>query len=117
MSFFVEPIIGAIVGKIWDERVAIARFAKDFYDLVTKGRHRIFVFGCAGTGKSTFGRILDGQEDLARISGRYLLSEITEHFGCVTNVLYIYLFLRDSRFIMKNIGQLFTMNFANPNDR
>jgi len=67
--FFVEPVTGAVVGKIWEERRLISAFARDFYDLISKGTLRIFVFGSAGTGKSTFGKILDGQEDLAQISG------------------------------------------------
>jgi hypothetical protein len=90
--FFVEPVTGAIVGKIWEERKAIAGFTKDFYELITKGKLKIFVFGCAGTGKSTFGKILDGQEDLARISGTYSLSSKTEYFG-----------LRDKRFVQISV--------------
>jgi hypothetical protein len=90
--FLVEPVTGAIVGKIWEERKAISSFTKDFYDLITKGKLKIFVFGCAGTGKSTFGKILDGQEDLARISGTYSLSSETEYYG-----------LRDKRFVQISV--------------
>jgi hypothetical protein len=106
--FFVEPIVGAIVGKIWDERRLIASFSRDFFDLITKGKLKIFVFGCAGTGKSTFGKILEGQEGAGTIAGSYSLSSDTEYYG-----------LRDKRFVQiavppgqevyhqRNWGQLF----------
>jgi hypothetical protein len=79
--FFVEPVTGAVVGKIWDERRLIAAFAKDFFDLLAKGQLKIFVFGSAGAGKSTFGKILEGQEEVAKISGSYKVSSDTEYYG------------------------------------
>jgi hypothetical protein len=79
--FFVEPIAGAVVGKIWDERRLIAAYAKDFYQMITKGQLKLLVFGAAGTGKTTFGKILDGQEDIGQISGTYSLSSETEFYG------------------------------------
>jgi ABC-type uncharacterized transport system ATPase subunit len=86
--FFVEPVAGAIIGKIWEERRLIAGFSKDFFDLISKGRLKIFVFGCAGTGKSTFGKILDGQDDVGAVTGSYTLSSETEYYG-----------LKDKRFV------------------
>jgi hypothetical protein len=86
--FFVEPLTGAVLGKIWEERKLIGGFVKDFGDLISKGRLKIFVFGCAGTGKSTFGKILEGQEGLAQISGNYSLSSETEYYK-----------LKDKRFV------------------
>jgi hypothetical protein len=106
--FFVEPVAGAIIGKIWEERRLIAGFSRDFFDLISKGRLKIFVFGCAGTGKSTFGKILDGQDDVGAVTGSYTLSSETEYYG-----------LKDKRFVQilippgqeiyhqRNWGQLF----------
>jgi hypothetical protein len=34
---FVEPVAGAIVGKLWDERRLLGAFVKDFCDLMIKG--------------------------------------------------------------------------------
>jgi hypothetical protein len=79
--FFVEPVTGAIVGKIWEERRLVAQFTRDFYELLKGGRLHIFVFGEGGAGKSTFGKILDGQEDVSQISGEYNLSSTTEQYG------------------------------------
>jgi hypothetical protein len=106
--FFVEPVTGAMIGKIWEERKLIAGYSKDFWDLLANGRLKIFVFGCAGTGKSTFGKILDGQENVGTVAGSYTLSSETEFYG-----------LRDKRFVQisippgqdiyhqRNWGQLF----------
>src|SRR4051794_29025022 len=78
---FVEPVAGAIVGKLWDERRLIGAFVKDFCDLMIKGGLKIFVFGCAGTGKTTFGKIVEDHENMARLSGEYSLSAEMEMYG------------------------------------
>jgi hypothetical protein len=85
---FVELAAGIVADKIWDERQVVAAFMKDFYELVTKGQLKIFVFGCGGTGKSTFGEILEGRSDVNKISGVYALSRTTENYG-----------MKDKRFV------------------
>jgi hypothetical protein len=42
---------------------------------------KIFVFGCAGTGKTTFGKIVEDHENMARLSGEYSLSAEMEMYG------------------------------------
>lgn len=78
---FVEAVTGAVVNKIWDERKLVASFMTDFAELLLKGRLKIFVFGCSGTGKSTFGKILGGSQETSELTGTYDLSVDQELYG------------------------------------
>jgi hypothetical protein len=89
---FIELVTGAVADKIWDERAIVASFMKDFYELVTQGKLKVFAFGCGGTGKSTFGEILEGRNDVNKISGEYSLSRTTESYG-----------MKDKRFVRVSV--------------
>jgi len=81
LLFTEEKAAEFILGQFWGKRQVLIGYVRELYALAKKGKVLIVVFGAGGTGKSTLGKLLSGQNTPTTLPLGYTVSLGLEPFG------------------------------------